>query len=156
MAIIARAPKRMSVFELIKSVLDELYARIPGEEAEKDAAIKEKLASLSRGYKALAKGVVNDYADDTTRFAYIYKYVTSHANIVFSAIEDSAELSALFDKEKVNVTCIGGGPGSDFLGVLKYVIRHHKNPHLRCALLDKEEAWVDCWNDVDEKLSSDM
>jgi hypothetical protein len=146
----------MNVFQLIKTVLDELYARIPGSEAEKDAAMTERLRSLERGYAALAKGVVNDYADATTRFAYIYKYATCHANLVFQLIEQTPELMGLFDMEKVNVACIGGGPGSDFLGILKYVIRAAKHPHLRCTLFDKEESWGECWNDVDEKLGTEM
>lgn len=147
----------MNVFQLIKTVLDELYQRIPGDTAEaKDNEIRNRIQSLAKGYEELAKGVTNDYSDVATRFAYIYKYVTSHANIVYQLIGGSSHLAALFENERVNVTCIGGGPGSDFLGILKYVIRAGLSPHLRCILFDKERAWGECWLDVDEKLESQL
>ena len=144
----------MNVFQLIKSVLDEIYVRIPGEQDEKDSKIRKQLASLRAAYAELQKGVTNDYSDPTTRFAYIHKYVTSHANIVYQLLKNCPELTRLFDNEQVNITCVGGGPGSDFLGILKYIIRSDKAPHLRCNLFDKEESWAECWNDVDEKLKS--
>jgi hypothetical protein len=146
----------MNVFQLIKTVLDELYVRIPGDTETKDNEIKKRIQSLSKGYEDLAKGVTNDYSDVATRFAYIYKYVTSHANIVYQLIQGSSELADLFDRDKVNVTCIGGGPGSDFLGILKYVIKEEKNPRLRCTLFDKERAWGESWQDVDEKLEPQL
>jgi hypothetical protein len=54
----------------------------------------------------------------------------------------------------VNLSCVGGGPGSDLLGVLKYVSNLKNPPVLRCHLLDGENAWADAWSDVDQKLQS--
>ena len=98
----------------------------------------------------------HNYADDVTRFAYVYKYVTSHANAVHQLVPRCAELAELFDRPQVNITCIGGGPGSDFLGLLKYVIVTKKTLHLRLNLFDREPAWNECWSDVDEKLKSQL
>lgn len=148
----------MIVFQLIKSVLDEIYDRIPGLKAEKDNRIKAEIASLKAAYERLAEhGVPNDYSKAVTRFAYIYKYVTSHANVVYQLLRRSPRLAALFDKEQVNISCIGGGTGSDFLGILKYIVNDtKKTPQLRVNLFDKEPAWSECWNDVDEKLRSQL
>lgn len=147
----------MNVFPLVKTVLDELYDRIPSDtEESKDERIREMMRFLEGEYPKLKQGVRIDYSDITTRFAYIYKYVTSHANLVYQVIDGSTDLVALFDREKVNVTCIGGGPGSDFLGILKFLARSRKNPFLRCSLFDREQAWGECWNDVDEKLESQL
>ena len=44
---------------------------------------------------------------------------------------------------KPNVTCVGGGPGSDTIGVLKYLDEHKKQEgidKITCYLLDKEQA----------------
>lgn len=145
----------MNCFQLVKTVLDELYERIPSDsEQAKDDSIREKLISLTKEYKGLARGVSIDYRDITTRFAYIYKYVTSHANVVHQLIRTSSDLATLFEQKKVNVACIGGGPGSDFLGVLKYIMQAGQTPFLRCTLFDREQAWADCWDDVDDKLES--
>lgn len=147
----------MNVFPLVKTVLDELYVRIPFESEEaKDEKILEMMRFLESEYPKLGQGVKIDYRDITTRFAYIYKYVTAHANLVYQVINGSTNLAALFDQEKVNVTCIGGGPGSDFLGIIKFLMRSEKTPFLRCSLFDREQAWGECWNDVDEKLEAQL
>src|SRR6185295_12815544 len=114
----------MNVFQLIKSVLDEIYARLAGDETSKDSQIKTQAKTLSKHYASLAtKGVSHDYADPITRFAYIYVYVTSHANAVYQLIGRHTPLRNLFHRDLVNITCIGGGPGSDFLGILKYILK---------------------------------
>jgi hypothetical protein len=147
----------MKCFQLVKTVLDELYARIPASsEAEKDGKIQAMLRKLEQNYAHLVCENNIDHSDLVSRFAYIYKYVTCHANLVSQIIAESDDLGALFNREKVNVTCIGGGPGSDFLGILKYVLLNQKSPFLRCTLYDREVGWGDCWNDVDEKLDPQM
>lgn len=128
----------MLCFELVKKVLDELYAQIPGDENTKDAAITAKLSSLRSDYGRLGTKTPThgsiDYENPVTRFAYIYCYVTSHSNIVYSLIHQSPALQACFDAERLHVTCVGGGPGSDLVGILKYMINANKKPTLTCSL----------------------
>lgn len=149
----------MNVFQLIQSVLDEIYKRLSGDDAVKDSQIKAQMLALRKAYGKLAEeGVPHNYADAITRFAYIYVYVTSHANIVYQLIRNCSvskscsALAELFDREKVNITCIGGGPGSDFLGILKYIIKKKKTPRLKVELFDREPAWGESWSDVDDKV----
>ena len=125
-------------------------------EAEKDGKIQVMLRQLEQNYAHLVYENNIDHSDLVSRFAYIYKYVTCHANLVYQIIAESDALGSLFNREKVNVTCIGGGPGSEFLGILKYVLLKQKSPFLRCTLYDREVGWGDCWNDVDEKLDPQM
>lgn len=147
----------MNCFQLVKSVLDELYGRVPGKtDGDKDGLIREHLTRLSKSYAQLTTKNTVDHSDLASRFAYIYRYVTSHANFVYQVIRNSNILQELFNRERVNITCIGGGPGSDFLGVIKYLERVDKKPHLKCILYDKENAWGECWNDVDEKLQTEL
>src|SRR5215813_13000299 len=117
----------MNIFQLIKTVLDEIYERISGEETKKDEQIAAKMVAIREAYKKLAKeGVPNDYSEAVTRFAYIYVYVTSHANIVYQLLRrcslcpSCSPLIDLLKQGQVLVSSIGGGPGSDFLGILKY------------------------------------
>lgn len=67
----------------------------------------------NKQYPNLRKGVEIDYKDAVSRFAYIYRYTTSHANIVCSLIRGDDTLRALFKQPSLTVACIGGGPGSD-------------------------------------------
>ena len=144
----------MNVFQLIHTVLDELYQAIPGAEKEKDASIQGMLRDLSHGFAKLTTENKISYCDPATRFAYICRYVTSHSNLVYQRIKCTPTLTKLFKKSEVHVSCVGGGPGSDLLGLLKYVSEHHNCPTLRCHLLDGENAWADAWSDVDQKLQA--
>ncbi len=98
----------MNCFQIIKSVLDEAYVQIPGDEAEKDEVIKAELEDLRRKYLQLLQECNINYSDPTIRFAYIYAYVTSHSNLVCNIIEQNPVLGDLFDNQKVKVACIGG------------------------------------------------
>src|SRR5260370_26432400 len=117
-----RLRKTMNCFQLVKSVLDELYEQVLYEHGnDTDKIIKEKLAYLTATYGNLLSDVDVDYGDSATRFAYIYRYTTAHANMVYDVIKDSEALKNIFNDETVTVSCIGGGPGSDFLGILKFM-----------------------------------
>jgi hypothetical protein len=143
----------MRCTQIIKTVLDEIYPEIKGTEADKDAAIKQSLDHLHKRYMGLLKNeAAIDYRDPITRFAYLYRYVTSHANLVFSRIENSPELRSLFERDRLTATCIGGGPGSDFLGIVKYMMNNAINIPIRCFLYDREQVWGETWCDVDDKV----
>lgn len=149
----------MKVFSFLKTVLDEVLADIPGKKkAEKMARADEKAELLQKSYGKLA--VANeaiDYSDPATRYAYIRRYVCSHANMVADLIGQTPALRDTFAKqEKVSVCCIGGGPGSDLIGVLKYVEDADVSPKLMFWLFDREQAWNDSWADLNGKLDRDV
>ncbi|TWT44971.1 hypothetical protein RAS1_13910 [Phycisphaerae bacterium RAS1] len=146
----------MNCFQLIKSVLDEAYAEIPGKVAQKDSAINAQLTSLSAEYSNLRKKGCLDYTDPARRFAYLFAYTTAHANLVYGRICGSKQLRSVFDRDQVLVSCIGGGPGSDFLGLLKYCERMNKKPDVTCHLLDRDPAWGESWSDVGQKVGATM
>src|SRR5262249_22495096 len=59
------------------------------------------------------------------------------------------EMRKLFTRSNVEVACLGGGPGSDLLGVLKYMLQAKVDKTcLTCYIFDKERAWGDSWSDV--------
>lgn len=135
----------MECFLIIKNVLDKLYSQISVIDLEeKDDQIETCLKDLSNKYKQLLTNTPKiNYRDPVTRFAYIFKYVTSHANIVYQIISDCKEISDLFTMGKIKVACIGGGPGTELVGILKYLITQKINTDLYCDILDKENAWND-------------
>lgn len=148
----------MTLMQLIKLVLDEAYSEIPGTEAAKDAEINAALAGLGPAYADLknTKREPINYASPQARFAYIYKYTVAHADYIRQLIESNAELLALFKSESVSVACVGGGPGSDLLGVLKHMIRFGSKTTLTCYLFDRERAWGDSWSEVAKPLKADF
>jgi hypothetical protein len=145
----------MKIFPLIELVLDELYGQILGSEAKKIAQVNSSLETLTERYRNLiSDDEAIDYSPAATRLAYIYKYVTCHSNLVYNLIRKSTKLADLFNGGAVRVACVGGGPGSDFLGILKHCIEDDKKPDLKCQLFDREIAWGESWEDIDDKISA--
>jgi len=150
----------MQVFQLVKSVLDENYSKIPETQQKRDALICKQINALMKGYSALSSKNGVTYDEPSVRFAYIYKYVTCHSNLVYQRIQGCKALRSCFQGSQIVVSCIGGGPGSDLVGILKYIsdlsnVEDAKVPKLRCFILDGENAWADAWSDVDDKLETD-
>lgn len=148
----------MTLMQLIKLVLDEAYAEIPGTEAAKDAEISAALSQLAPAYADLTNPHRKpiDYASPQARFAYIYKYTVAHADYIRQLIECYEQLKELFQSDSVSVACVGGGPGSDLLGVLKHMIRSGSKTTLTCYLFDRERAWGDSWSEVAKPLNPDF
>ncbi|MBL8760168.1 MAG: hypothetical protein JNL50_02610 [Phycisphaerae bacterium] len=146
----------LTLAQLIKVVLDEAYQDIPGTTAEKDKAIKSELERLSANYGDLknSKRVAIDYSSAVARFAYIYKYTVAHADYIKQVIESNKALRDLFTRTDVAVACLGGGPGSDLLGILKYMIKAGSKSALTCYLFDRERAWGDSWSEVAKTLKA--
>lgn len=146
----------MNCFELIKTVLDEAYGDIPGTPEERDEAIRAQMTLLTTEYQGLVKKGCIDYSDPARRFAYLFTYTTSHANIVYRRLSAEECLRDLFRRESVTVSCIGGGPGSDFLGILKHCLNAGRTPRLQCHLLDRDAAWGESWSDVGAKVAGHL
>jgi hypothetical protein len=146
----------MTVFQIIKRVLDQEYEDLGGSPAERDKAVTAALATLGKKYGNVLDTGGPDLRDPTVRFAYIYRYTTAHANMAYELILRSDVLSELFDDDSVTISCVGGGPGSDLLGVFKYLLYAKKNPKLFFYLLDKEQAWGESWADVDQVTGPDL
>lgn len=142
----------ISVIQLLKPVLDDAYARIPGDEKEKDAAIQTAIQYLIKEYKDLRVGEDIEYSPPAHRFAYVHRYVTAHANIVVEIIKRSPELQVLFEREELEVASIGGGPGSEMVALQKYAAERNKKMALSFHLYDYDNSWGDTWNRVHKQI----
>lgn len=150
----------MTIFELVKIALDELYAQ--GNQqygADLDEKIKERMEYLSSSYAQLNDNARQpvDYKDPATRFAYVYKYVAAHGDYVVQMMQRLRfELDGnIFQGKNARISCVGGGPGSDIIAVLKYLdeYREHESVEkVTCYLLDKEQAWADTWTELDDSF----
>ncbi|MFC6183653.1 hypothetical protein [Pseudoxanthomonas japonensis] len=153
----------MTIFQLVKIVLDTLYAEaVDAFGKDADTQIKEQMAYLTTSYGKLTSADRKpvDYKNPATRFAYVYKYVASHGDYVAQVLYTlRLELGApIFDQESLRVTCIGGGPGSDFIGLLKYLAENKKEQvqKLTCYLVDREKAWADTWTEIHASLGTEI
>lgn len=139
----------MKCFEVVLKVLDATYAEIPGSEEVRDAAISKALTKMSYQYKhQLLTGGGPDFSDPVTRFAYVFRYVPSHSHWLYELITWSPDAQAVFDSQRLRMTCLGGGPGSDLVGVLKYMSKSSKSPALFCEIVDGCLQWKQTWSDL--------
>lgn len=154
-AYIWRKEVYLNCFQFVRGVLDELYSQICstyGNEA--DQIVKKAIVDLSEKYGKLESKNDINYRDPVTRFAYIYSYTTAHADIVYQLIQGSTPLRSIFQSPIAYVSCIGGGPGSDLLGILKFItLISPPMQKLKCFVCDKEQAWRNSFSDIDDKLS---
>lgn len=150
----------MTIFELVKIALDELYLQGRARYgSEVDGVIKARMKYLSESYANLndPERETIDYKDPATRFAYVFKYVAAHGDYMVQLLERlREELSdRVFTTETVRISCIGGGPGSDIIAVLKYLEEQERREGVKkviCYLLDKEQAWADTWTELDDSF----
>lgn len=146
----------MNCFELMRKVLEEEYTQISGSEAERDALVSGALLQLTNHYRNVSNNGPANYKDRVIRLAYLYCYTTAHANLVYQLVKGLQPLSNLFDRSAVEVSCVGCGPGSDYLGILKYIMLHGKRPKLRCNMFDREPGWMESWSEVDRKVETEF
>lgn len=150
------ATNSMTCFKILKIVLDKMYEQLPTGKnyVDKDAVIQERLDSLRDDYKKLIDGTIPKYYDSYKRFAYLYRYVAAHANIVYELINLSIKLKNVFEMDEVNVSCIGGGPASELLGIQKFMKRTEKTTTIHYYILDRQDLWRDYWHCICENLDS--
>lgn len=154
----------MTIFELVKIALDELYAEAVSEYGKStDEEIKKRIAYLSTSYGKLenVERKPVDYKDPATRFAYVFKYVAAHGDYLVQVLAElrSHAGGPIFSDGTLRVSCVGGGPGSDIIAVIKYLTsKSAKEPATKviCYLLDREQAWADTWTELDESLNSSV
>lgn len=139
----------INCFQVIKAVLDELYEKLPNPRS-KDEIIRSKLTKLRKDYDNLSMGEIPNYTDQYKRFAYLYCYAPAHAYIVYQLINEN--LGNLFDADVVKVSCLGGGPGSDLLGIVKFMVEQNKSAKLECGIFDKEDIWRDSWESMCDSI----
>jgi hypothetical protein len=118
------------------------------------------MSYLAKNYKKLnINGRESiDYKDPATRFAYVYKYVAAHGDYLVQILQLlRGRYAKIFESERIRVSCAGGGPGSDIIGILKYLDENKDDEPVKritCYLLDKEQAWADTWTELGESLQA--
>lgn len=126
-------------------MLDDLYAQIPlTSDSKKIEAIRSELENLAGKYQTLYRGGTINYNSPVTRFAYMYCYVAPHADVMYQIIKDNQSVTKILSNREINIACLGGGPGSDLLGMLKFMRLENVSTKLTCNIYDREGSWEMC------------
>jgi len=147
----------MNCFELIRNVLDELWQEIPGTtDAEKAEQVKARQSELSRNYAAIRGSSVIDYSDPLTQFAYIFTYTAAHGDFLYQLLNKVRRKHDFPEQGEFSLTSLGGGPGSDLIGCLKFFDKHSASGLAFSAnSFDKDNDWSLCWANVASCIARD-
>ena len=86
-----------------------------------------------------------------------YTNMHRHMQITsMASFKASPPIQSVLSGDKVSITCIGGGPGSDVLGFLKFLLERGDSPNIKYFILDKEPAWGDTWSDLDDIVAGSL
>jgi hypothetical protein len=152
------------IAEAVRAVLQMLDEQGEADYTDWIDQVQASMVTLEASYKELRN--VNrdliDYSELPAQAAYLYRYVIGHADFVYQILKRAREAAGrpLFPSGYVWLTSVGGGPGSDLLGVLKYLIDNDDEPDIdgvSYTVIDKEKNWqhvIECFcahfaNDID-------
>lgn len=134
-------------FERTCAVLDALDAKASAAAGGPvDAAVKASLSALSAAYPTLmspSRSVV-DYRSAPTHIAYAFRCLAAHGDLLFRTLESgSLAVCKALKNDPLKIVCVGGGPGSDALGFIKFAERYGLSKRkLKFVFLDREPAWL--------------
>ena len=153
------------VFKSIGSVLDQCvsdWKRDTGLPLDRFVPkVKEAILHMSDEYHG---GQPPDIPFDCLvyRSAYLYEYAPANALAIEAVLNDDAEdqgliSSLLTSKRRIWVCCLGGGPGSEILGVAKWIVRQQLvATQLQVVVIDKYQEWQDQWKSVRNTLNTNF
>lgn len=138
-------------------MLDAMMPKLPG---DGPAAVKHKILSLGALYPGIwnpaAKPI--DYSDPATQAAYVFTYLGANADLVYQTLVGAHDTAKhLLNQPEPRIACMGGGPGSDLLGLVKFAERFAKQPKkLIVEVLDHQLDWWNMWDYTLATLPSEI
>lgn len=96
------------------------------------------------------------------RAAYLYEHAPANALAVEAVLNNDAENQGLIggmltSKLVTSLCCLGGGPGSEILGVAKWLVRQQLGTtQLEVVIIDKCLEWRPQWKSVRDTLNTNF
>lgn len=123
--------------------------------------VSTSLESLRESYDTLTvkDRAAIDYGELATQAAYVFAYAIGRAEFTYQLLKrHRAALGApIFSGDKVTITSIGGGPGSEIAGLVKYLLDPESDENVKSIkywVLDKDKAWEHLCQSVVDSLEA--
>jgi len=136
------------IADAVRAILTAVDLQGEADHSDWPDRVKASMASLEASYRELRNVRRNliDYSELSTQAAYLYRYVIGHAEFVFEILTRARAAAGvpLFSAGNLWVTSVGGGPGSDLLGLIRYLIGNEDEPEITgisYTIIDKEQNW---------------
>ena len=102
-----------------------------------------------------------DYEDPLCRLAYLYRYAPAHANLFEHVLRNSTEISLrrfYANNWTLNICAVGGGPGTELLGIAKYLVSRPQLMPRKIAftVLDSVPHWAELWQHLADLIETQL
>jgi hypothetical protein len=146
------------VFEDLLQTLDE-QGRDEMDDDWEDA-VARRLEDLREAYDGLTVGGRSaiDYSHLATQAAYVFVYAIGRAEFTYQLLKRhrAAWGKPLFPNSEARITSLGGGPGSEIAGVVKYLLDKSNGENVTSVkywVFDKDGDWENACTSLVESLN---
>lgn len=104
--------------------------------------------------------ILADYNDVAHRCAYLHKYAAFHTAMVRDMMFEAVRMNhrffydIIYSSERFNICCLGGGPGTDVIGVLAALHSVFSYFHTSVTLVDYMVDWSYSFESILRELGS--
>lgn len=142
----------ISCFRVIYEALDDVLLQSQNLRTKRLDSEYDELTKLFSPEK-LDSGVDIQYKSTERRFVYAYGYATTRATIICDVMERYQNLDLFQSHRQINVTCVGGGPGTELIGISKYLAMCERPIPIHATVWDCELGWEKSWQAIATKLN---
>ena len=102
-----------------------------------------------------------DYQNPLCRLGYLYRHATANATLFERVLKESGELRSLLRNaanSRINLCAVGGGPGTELLGLAKFMIRRRDDfpKKITFTVLDAVPQWAETWQQLADAVEVEL
>lgn len=145
--------------EIIRRVVDSAISTYADSNDQAVSAIHKRIKNhLDRSASEYRNNTPHiHYEDPLCRLGYLYRHGAANANLFKTVVSESDSLRATLQdtsSHTLNICAAGGGPGTELLGLAKYLLRW---PHLMprkvvFSVLDNISEWAETWDSLADEV----
>jgi Putative SAM-dependent methyltransferase len=135
----------VSYYQTVEPIIRRYEALARNKFGKKFATlVNEQFTDLNKNYFSSVDNP--NYGTSLKKFAYLYKYSVAHGYFIFAALctVKHAKLHWFSESNILRIACIGGGPGSEIMGIVRYLKRRTLDAagkRIVITIYDKEPTW---------------
>ena len=161
-------PNSPSCFQIFKSIGKVLDQSVSGWTLKTGCPldsfvpkVEEAILHMRGEYRSQKRPEI-PFDDLVYRSAYLYEYASANALAVEAVLNDDAKNQRLISglltsKKRISLCCLGGGPGSEIVAVVKWIVRQQPGAtQLEVLVTDKYPQWKDQWESVRDTLNTNF
>ena len=150
--------------ELVRRIIDDavgLHAKVSEQETgEVLAQIRSHIENTSREYRRDEPDI--RYEDPLCRLGYLYVNAPVNATLFEKVLIESDDLRRKIQgagRGILNICSMGGGPGTELLGITKFFLQHERIAPPRkigFTVIDSVQEWSDTWIQLAEASEEEL